>query len=106
MEGVRVIGVRVDLLDAYAVSGDDALILIKSMISHGKNDQEVRAILFDWWYRTKITGQAIILKRSKLFGEKCPLLERLKTEGDLWGTNNVREWILKVSQRQFRIHEI
>jgi hypothetical protein len=52
--------------------------------------------LLDCWYRTKITGPAIVLESSRLFGEKCPLLERLKTEGNLWGTNNVREWILKV----------
>jgi hypothetical protein len=58
--------VRVDLLDAYAVSGDDVLILTKSMISKGKNDQEIRAVLFDSWYRTKFTGPAIILKKSRL----------------------------------------
>jgi hypothetical protein len=62
----------------------------------GRITERCALLLLDCWYRTKITGPAIILERSRLFGEKCPLLERLKTEGDLWGTNNVREWILKV----------
>jgi hypothetical protein len=35
--------VRLDLLDAYAVLGNDALILIKSLTSHGENDEAVRA---------------------------------------------------------------
>jgi hypothetical protein len=43
MEGVRVICVRLDLLDAYAVFGNDALILIKSLTSHGENHGAVRA---------------------------------------------------------------
>ena len=91
MEGVRVLCVGADLLDASAVSGDDTLIIIKSFTTHGTDDQEVRAaapclVVSYQDHRAGYTLEKVQFFRSELYPAQTT-----EVQNDLWGVNDVRE---------------